>query len=107
LTLLLSGCGSDRAGNFKGEGKEVVVDSDGDGLTDSYELSIGTSPYNVDTDGDGLDDKYEDEHDLNPINVDTDGDRISDGEEVNTLHTDPLDPKDPSAVGKDTEMGMD
>ncbi len=103
LSLLLSGCGSDRAGNFKGEGKEVVVDSDGDGLTDSYELSIGTSPYNVDTDRDGLDDGYEDEHGLNPIKADTDGDRISDGEEVNTLHTDPLDPKDPSAVGKDTD----
>ena len=32
------------------------VDSDGDGLTDSFEREIGTDPFNPDTDGDGVDD---------------------------------------------------
>ena len=34
-------------------------DADGDGLTNGYEKSIGTSVDNVDTDGDGLSDYEE------------------------------------------------
>ncbi len=34
----------------------AVIDSDGDRLTDSQELTLGTDPLNVDTDGDGLPD---------------------------------------------------
>jgi len=51
------------------------IDSDGDGLTDSEEVNIGTDPNNPDTDGDG----------------------ISDGDEVNA-GSDPLDPCDPIAT---------
>ncbi|WP_435624698.1 gliding motility-associated C-terminal domain-containing protein [Flagellimonas sp.] len=36
-----------------------IVDSDGDGLRDSEELSLGTNPNNPDTDGDGLTDGEE------------------------------------------------
>ncbi|MBL7471185.1 hypothetical protein IS446_00140, partial [Robertkochia sp. 1368] len=43
-------------------------DSDGDGLTDAQETTLGTDPNNADTDGDG----------------------INDGQEVNTDNTDPL-----------------
>jgi len=46
-----------------------VVDSDGDGLTDSEEIAIGTDPHDTDSDNDGL----------------------TDGNEYNTLHTDPTD----------------
>jgi hypothetical protein len=53
--------------NFKALG---AVDSDGDGLSDAAESSLGTDPQNPDTDGDGL----------------------SDGEEVNDYHTDPTVP---------------
>jgi hypothetical protein len=53
--------------NFKASGD---VDSDGDGLSDAAEISLGTNPQNPDTDGDGL----------------------SDGQEVNDYHTDPTVP---------------
>ena len=79
-------------------------DSDGDGLTDEHEMTIGTNPLNADTDGDDLTDGQE-VHGVplraaNPVIVeqaeaagteivktdptkyDTDGDRISDGDEV-------------------------
>lgn len=36
-----------------------TTDSDGDGIPDGYELSIGTDPNNADTDGDGFSDGYE------------------------------------------------
>ncbi len=50
-------------------------DSDGDGLTDTYELKIGTEPFLSDTDGDGINDKIEVGENLkNPL--DTDGDKV-------------------------------
>lgn len=39
---------------------ELAVDSDGDGLSDVYELQIGTDPTLRDTDGDGFSDFLED-----------------------------------------------
>ncbi len=50
-------------------GSDVILDSDGDGLTDVQEAALGTDPANMDSDGDGL----------------------SDGDEVNLYHTQPLD----------------
>jgi len=35
------------------------VDTDGDGLADSYEAEIGTDPESADTDGDGTNDRDE------------------------------------------------
>ena len=68
-----------------------VVDSDGDGLSDSKEIEIGTDPYNADTDGDNLTDGEEVlEYKTDPLNPDTDGDGLSDGLEVKTYKTDPL-----------------
>jgi hypothetical protein len=68
LTLTLALCASSflQAGEVD---PDVVLDSDGDGLTDVQEGVQGTDPENMDSDGDGL----------------------SDGEEVNVYHTDPLD----------------
>jgi Ca2+-binding RTX toxin-like protein len=62
-------------------------DSDGDGLSDKFELDrralgVGFSPALADTDGDGLTDKQEAELGTNPASADTDNDGISDGEEV-------------------------
>ncbi len=66
------------------------VDTDGDGLTDDYESSIGTDANNWDTDGDGLSDQEEDQnYGTDPNTSDTDGDGISDGEEINNYGTDP------------------
>ena len=69
------------------------LDSDGDGLTDRYELEIGTDPYNPDTDGDGLTDGEEvKKYGTDPLNPDSDFDWLSDGAEVLKYGTNPLDP---------------
>ena len=67
------------------------ADSDGDGLTDAYELNIlGTNPVNVDTDGDGLVDGESDVVLLvnYPQGVDSDDDGYVEGEQ--TLGTDAI-----------------
>lgn len=78
-------------------------DTDGDGLTDGYEVFyLGTDPLKADSDDNGVNDGDEDpdndglsnlkEYELgtDPNNADTDGDGLTDGEEVNTYGTDPL-----------------
>ena len=76
------------------------VDSDGDGLSDALELTLGTNPLRADTDGDGLVDFFEVNLDGNPSTftpgVDTDPtfydsdlDGIGDGKEVE-LGTSPI-----------------
>ncbi len=71
------------------------IDSDGDGLSDSAEASIGTDPFNPDTDGDGRFDGDEVATDrlyqTDPTNPDTDGDGVNDGVEL-AAGTDPTDP---------------
>lgn len=82
-TLVQYGCSSS---------KEVTqeVDTDGDGLTDTKEKSLGTDPNNADTDNDGLTDGEEvNEYDTDPLVADTDEDGLSDGDEVNSYNTDP------------------
>lgn len=57
-------------------------DSDGDGLTDEWEIAMGLDPYAKDTDQDGLTDYEEVYLTLtNPLEPDTDGDGIIDGED--------------------------
>jgi len=61
----------------------IQIDSDGDGLTDNEELTIGTNPLVVDTDLDGLNDFVEVRIYLSdPLKRDTDGDGYDDGIEV-------------------------
>ncbi|MFA4953026.1 MAG: hypothetical protein WC584_02280, partial [Candidatus Pacearchaeota archaeon] len=47
-----------------------AIDSDGDGLTNSQEATIGTYPNNRDTDGDGFLDGIEAVNNFNPLNSD-------------------------------------
>jgi len=50
-----------------------IEDSDGDGLSDQYEETIGTEPYLADTDGDGINDGIEVGNDQSkPLNSDHD-----------------------------------
>jgi hypothetical protein len=75
-----------------------MVDSDGDGVPDEVEVSLGLDPTNPDTDGDGLMDGVELKMGLDPKTpnilkgcnpfLDSDGDRLNDCEEM-VLGTDP------------------
>lgn len=68
---------------------EPLEDNDGDGLINSQEIELGTSPWNIDTDSDGVNDAQELELGTNPCEKDTDGDGVDDGAELE-LGTDPL-----------------
>ncbi len=58
----------------------VVLDSDGDGITDEIEAMLGTSPDDSDCDGDLLTDWYEEYiYGTDPLNADTDADGLPDG----------------------------
>lgn len=61
----------------------VGTDTDGDGLSDVFEISIGTDPNSTDSDRDGIEDGIEFRVlNTDPTNADTDGDGFSDGEEL-------------------------
>ncbi|MCB2204523.1 hypothetical protein KQI65_07225 [bacterium] len=65
-------------------------DYDGDALSNDAEEEAGTNPYDPDTDGDGLSDFYEVRVYLsNPLHWDSDGDVIGDYVEVTRYKTDP------------------
>jgi Bacterial TSP3 repeat len=68
----------------------AAIDSDGDGLSDDFELRGLTDPQNPDSDRDGLNDGDElHEYYTGPVNQDSDDDGVSDGDEVLRDHTDP------------------
>lgn len=67
------------------------ADSDGDGIYDSQETTLGTDPQVADTDGDGMIDGVEVALGLDPLAVDSDGDGVSDPSEY-LAGSDPLDP---------------
>ena len=73
-------------------GVPMVLDSDGDGLTDENETDVhGTDPHDIDTDDDDLTD-YEEVMVTNtdPLDTDSDNDTLLDGAEVNLYGTNPL-----------------
>ncbi|MEV4538553.1 hypothetical protein AB0J82_32715 [Asanoa sp. NPDC049518] len=99
-------------------------DHDSDGLVDVVELRFGASPLLVDSDGDGLTDKTEIEQlatDTRPDNPDSDGDGVDDGaedtdgdgltnlreQELGTKLTDPDTDGDGLADGAELERGRD
>jgi len=63
------------------------IDSDGDGLLDSYETFLGTDPYDPTTDADGWNDGDEVlKYFTDPTNIDTDGDLIVDNVDYDPLN---------------------
>ncbi len=74
-----------------------VFDSDGDGLTDEEEKTLGTNVNLVDSDQDDLFDYEEVKvYQTDPLNPDTDNDGYSDGNEVKAGYN----PKDPTKGAK-------
>ncbi len=70
--------------------KDSPLDSDGDGLRDYEEASMGVDLFNPDTDGDGLLDGEEvNVYQTSPLKEDTDGDGFKDAEEVKVYGTNP------------------
>ena len=75
----------------------VAKDSDGDGLSDQEEISLGTSIEKVDSDGDGLSDREEVRvYKTDPLKPDTDADGYLDGQEVRANY----DPNNPAKGAK-------
>lgn len=73
------------------EPADVGVDGDGDGLSDTDEVTRGTDPDQSDTDFDGLNDGDEVRlHGTDPLNPDSDGGGVTDGHEVIDDGTNPL-----------------
>jgi len=72
---------------------DTSVDSDGDGMPDSWEIEHGLDPLrddaDEDPDGDGLSNLEELRRGTRPDDDDTDGDHLDDGEEVLLYGTDP------------------
>lgn len=74
-----------------------IKDTDGDGLSDEEEITLGTSINNTDSDQDGLFDYEEVKiYQTDPLKADTDGDTYSDGTEVNAGYN----PKDSTPGAK-------
>ncbi|MDZ4860178.1 MAG: PQQ-dependent sugar dehydrogenase [Candidatus Hydrogenedentes bacterium] len=67
-------------------------DTDGDGLSDVEEGTLGTNPNDPDSDNDLLDDGDEvNTYNSDPLDTDSDSDGLDDGAEVITHGTDPTD----------------
>ncbi len=100
----------------KGQGADdgTVVDTDGDGLSDALEISIGTDPNDADSDDDGVPDGEEpnpsDDHDgdglINALDPDSDDDGLFDGTEMGKGCSDPAtDPKAKACI-PDSDQGQ-
>jgi len=86
----------------------LLLDIDGDGLSNFDEFRLGTSINSSDTDSDGLSDGLEvNTFKTDPSVVDTDNDNLGDGLEVNTYGTSPSDADtDDDGLNDGPEVGV-
>ncbi|TVZ09508.1 CHU domain-containing protein [Cellulophaga sp. RHA_52] len=112
---------TDPAGNSNTGIVTISVDTDGDGLTNNEENTLGTDPNNPDTDGDGTSDGQEVTDGTNPLDdcdsiggtpldtSDCDNDGLTNAEEA-TIGTDPFNPdsdNDGLLDGDEVTLGTD
>ncbi len=77
---------------------QIVIDTDGDGLTNTEEQQAGTNVSKPDTDSDLLGDREEVQvYGTDPLRADTDGDGFTDGQEVRSGYN-------PNGAGKILEI---
>ncbi len=86
----------------------VLADTDGDGLSDSAELTLRTDPSAFDTDGDGLPDGWECANGLDPRDA-SDGSLDVDGDGLTNLQEflNGTNPGDPDTDGDGTHDGSE
>ena len=73
-----------------GTDAETTADPEGDSLNNQTEFNLGTNPNLSDSDSDGLSDGLEvNTHSTDPLDTDSDDDGLNDGDEVNTHGTSP------------------
>jgi len=88
----------------------LLADTDEDGLSDGDEINTyKTDPLIPDTDEDGLADGEEQRYTTNPLNPDSDGDLLTDGDEIErrTVPVDPDTDKDGLNDGLEVDLGTD
>jgi Tol biopolymer transport system component len=97
-TITLTIVGQDSDGDGLTDSQEIALgtdpndaDSDDDTIWDGDEVAAGTNPRDADTDHDGLTDSNERSFGSDPNNPDTDGDGLRDGDEPQH-GVDPLNP---------------
>ncbi len=83
-----------------------LVDTDGDGLTDSEERDRGTNITKADTDNDGLSDGYEVLIGSDPLDNDSDADGLIDYLEDKLMYVYKLDPTDKPDTDKDGTINI-
>lgn len=84
-----------------------AADSDGDGLTDDAELSLGSDPLSSDTDGDGLPDAWEARYGTNIKVADADKDTDKDGVDDKTEFALGLNPTKMNTTGTGADDGAE
>ena len=105
------------ARNLGGGGGPPPGDSDNDGLSNAFEISIGTDPNDPDTDNGGANDGLEYNSGTDPLDpsddgqlLDSDNDGLTDADEEDIYGTDPNDPDtDNGGVpdGEEVDLGLD
>lgn len=107
MERLLDMDGETAVDQFPDIGADEYIDSDADGMADSWEDYYGVSDPNGNADSDALTNLEEFQNRTNPLIDDTDGDTVSDSDEVNLTLTDPTVPDLFGADGDSNNDGLD